>query len=146
MCISNEAEYAVRIMQGLAYRWLLLGPSPTTRTLAARYGIPPRVASRVVALLRDERLISTARGAYGGIALECDPREVSVGDVLEAVRRPVRLRPCSWPASQCPKSDSCDLRELWIDAQEAVDGVLYLTRISDLAETEAAETKWSVYW
>ncbi len=80
--ISRTSEYALRAMI-----WLLQEPalSQTTRQIAAGTRAPPDYVSKVLQALSRAKLVRSQRGLGGGFQLACDPTQVTVLDVINAV-------------------------------------------------------------
>lgn len=89
--ISRTAEYALR-----AIIWLIQEParSQTTRQIAECTQAPPDYVSKVLQALARAKLVRSQRGWGGGFQLACDPAQVSVLDVINAVDPLERIHVC----------------------------------------------------
>lgn len=89
--ISRTAEYALR-----AIIWLIQEParSQTTRQIAAGTKAPPDYVSKVLQALARANVVRSRRGLGGGFYLACDPAQVSVLDVINAVDPLERIHTC----------------------------------------------------
>jgi Rrf2 family protein len=95
--------------------------------------------SRINTQLVNARLITTWRGARGGVALTRPPSEISVYDVLTAVEGPVRLAGCIDDPDCCPFSNTCPLHRFWIQTEHVLIDQLKSTSLQDLIEDESKE-------
>jgi Rrf2 family protein len=127
--ITNKAEYALLILLDL----LLLPPGAvtSTREVAARRGLPPKLVPHLVSLLRSAGWIETSRGPGGGLSLSdrAGAGALSVGQVLRAVGEYPRVKECG----ACPRVPACPLKDTWTQARSVLDDILSRTRLSDLA-------------
>jgi Rrf2 family protein len=89
--ISRTAEYALR-----AIVWLIQEParSQTTRQIAGGTQAPADYVSKVLQALARANLVRSQRGLGGGFQLACDPAQVSVLDVINAVDPLERIHVC----------------------------------------------------
>ncbi|NKB81628.1 MAG: Rrf2 family transcriptional regulator [Nitrospirales bacterium] len=64
------------------------------KVIARRQGIPLRFIEHVLHALKRAGLIQSLRGAQGGYMLNRDPQQLSLADVVEAMRNtPIQLQP-----------------------------------------------------
>jgi len=95
--------------------------------------------SRINTQLVNARLITTWRGARGGVALTRPPSEISVYDVLTAVEGPIRLAGCIDDPDCCPFSGTCPLHSFWVQTEHVLIDQLKGTSLQDLIAHEEAE-------
>src|SRR5687767_15724632 len=88
MRFSQRTEYALRALVELGSHGPDNGLLPC-REIADRQKIPERFCEQVVGDLRRAGLITSQRGAAGGVRLARDAKDVTVSDVVEAVEGPV---------------------------------------------------------
>ncbi len=132
--ITNQADYALRAMLYLAR--LGYGKRAPSNVIAEEMSMSRIFLSRINTQLVNARLISTWRGARGGVALTRPPSEISVYDVLTAVEGPIRLAACIDDPECCPFSDTCPLHGFWIQTQEVFVNQLKGTSLQDLIANE----------
>ncbi len=132
--ITNQADYALRAMLYLAR--LGFGKRAPSNVIAEEMNMSRIFLSRINTQLVNARLISTWRGARGGIALTRPPSEISVYDVLTAVDGPIRLVGCLEDPDCCPFSDTCPLHKFWIRTEEVLTNQLKSTSLQDLIADE----------
>lgn len=102
--ITNQADYALRAMLYLAR--LGYGKKAPSNVIAEEMNMSRIFLSRINTQLVNARLITTWRGARGGIALTRPASEISVYDVLTAVDGPIRLVGCIEDPDTCCFSET----------------------------------------
>lgn len=115
MQITRQADYALRAVQYLAR--LELNQRAATSQIAEIQNIPPSFLAKIISQLSVAGLISTSRGARGGVALARKPEEISLLEVVEAIDGPIALNECTLNRSVCQFGQDCVLRPVWCAAQ-----------------------------
>ncbi|MCD6356586.1 MAG: Rrf2 family transcriptional regulator [Anaerolineaceae bacterium] len=116
MQITRQADYALRAVIYLSR--LRENEKAATSSIAADQKISPSFLAKIVSQLSIAGLITTSRGAHGGISLARQPDEISILDVIEAIDGPVFLNECTSDSNSCPFLDSCPLKETWRNVQD----------------------------
>jgi Rrf2 family protein len=131
---SAKTDYALRAMMDLACH-------PTERTtlpaIAERQGIPRKFLPAVLQALTQAQLIRTIRGYGGGVELACDPRDITVRQIIESVEGPQQLYDCDSRGQDCMRKGNCQLRLLLERAGDAMLSVLEGTTLADLSSADA---------
>jgi len=131
MQLTRAADYGVRVMIHLA------GLQPGTRTslpaMAEAIEVPEHFLSKVLQMLCRRGLIQSHRGSGGGFELAVDARTVSLLDVVEALEGPIQLNACLGEFGACGRKSWCPAHKVWVEAQEALVGVLRRASIANLA-------------
>ena len=135
--ITNQADYALRAMLYLAR--LGYGKRAPSNVIAEEMSMSRIFLSRINTQLVNARLITTWRGAHGGVSLTRPPSEISVYDVLTAVDGPIRLVGCIEDPDCCPFSNKCPLRIFWVQTEQVLTNQLKSTSLQDLIADENAE-------
>ena len=135
--ITNQADYALRAVLYLAR--LGFGKRAPSNVIAEEMNMSRIFLSRINTQLVNARLISTWRGARGGVALTRPPSEISIYDVLTAVDGPIRLVGCLEDPDCCPFSGTCPLHKFWIRTEEVLTNQLKSTSLQDLIADEGTE-------
>ncbi len=115
MQITRQADYAVRAMVYLAQQ---LDKPIATGTIAKEKSIPPSFLAKIVSQLSVAGLLSTSRGAHGGVRLAKPAEDISLLDVVEAIDGPILLNDCVGESNVCEFDDDCPLKPVWCDAQK----------------------------
>lgn len=118
MQITRQADYAIRAVNHLSnlYAANPKGNVPT-RKIAEEQSIPPSFLAKIISQLSIAQLITTSRGASGGVTLKKNPKEISLLDVVEAIDGPILLNDCVANANLCSMESDCPLKPIWGEAQ-----------------------------
>ena len=138
MEISRRTDYGVRVILDLAA--LPAGGRASTREIASRQNIPSPFLAKIVSQLSLSGLITTYRGAGGGVQLARPPEAITLLEVIEALDGPVRLSRCSISPGLCPRDGYCPVHGIWIRAQADLTGLLERTTFDELAHTTRVKT------
>jgi len=135
--ISKVEEHGVRLVMRLAAHDGRL----TVSELAAGENLPETTVAKVLLPLRRAGLVHAERGRNGGYSLAARPREISVGEVLDALGDPLfRGRFCEGADPRadfsCPHEDGCGLRSVWRHIETMIMRVLSGTTLADLLHGE----------
>lgn len=127
MELSRSTQFALRAVLDLATE----GPG-TTSEIAARRGIPPAQAGKIVQQLVRGGIVRTARGARGGVWLARPADRITLRDVVEAIEGPLSISRCLiW--NDCPCDQPCPVRSALGRIQHDVDRLLQSVTLEDLA-------------
>jgi Rrf2 family protein len=133
MRITAKGEYAAKAVLHLA---LLYPEVITIQEIARRHRIPLKYLEHILLELKRGGLLESRRGVRGGYTLARDPAKISVGEVLRIVDGDFSESSCSENEESrgyvCPESDSCGLKQVWEDVQDAVEKILFATTFDDV--------------
>lgn len=115
MDITRHSDYACRILRA-AYN--ADGECISVTEIAKEEDIPYSFARSIQHDLVKHGLVKTVRGVHGGVILNCDPKEVTLRDVLEAVQGPISMAVCSNDPDYCEKSGGCAFHKAWSGADK----------------------------
>lgn len=125
---SQTVEYALR-----AAVWLGYQPDQplTTQQLAQATQVPAGYLSKVLQSLGRAGLVRSQRGVHGGFTLACDPQELTVLAVVNAVDPIERIRHC--PLGLKAHADRlCPLHERLDGVLAQIEEVFGQTTIAEL--------------
>lgn len=89
--ISQTVEYALRAVVYLADQ---APEARTTRQIAKITKVPAPYLSKVLQCLRRAEMVHSRRGVGGGVSLACDPAELTILQVVNAVEPMQRITQC----------------------------------------------------
>ena len=135
MEISRRTDYGVRVILDLAT--LPNEHRVSTQEIADRQNIPSPFLAKIISQLSLAGLVTTYRGAGGGVSLACPPAQISLLQVIEALEGPIRLNRCVIQPDACPENDHCPVHGIWAKAQAELTSLLDITTFDSLAETAA---------
>jgi Rrf2 family protein len=130
MEISRRTDYGVRVILDLAT--LPERERSSTQEIAERQNIPSPFLAKIISQLALSGLVSTYRGAGGGVKLARPPAEISLLEVIEALEGPIRLNRCLIQPGACPRDQDCPVHDVWATAQAQLSNLLEGTTFDDL--------------
>ena len=137
MEISRRTDYGVRVILDLAY--LPVDGRAATEDIATRQRVPGPFLAKIISQLCLAGLVTTYRGAGGGVALARPASEISLLQVIEALDGPVRLNRCLIQPQACPRDRSCPVHDIFARAQADLVSVLGQARFDELVEAGKAK-------
>jgi Rrf2 family protein len=136
LTISRQSDYACRVVLHLAM--LPPGERVTAQDIAKRRLIPRAFVRRVITQLASAGLITTTRGANGGLALARPASEINLLQVVEAIEGPLALNACVTNPHECPLMQVCSVHEAWVGAHESLTAELSRSTFDKLAKRGTA--------
>jgi Rrf2 family protein len=143
MRVTTRTRYAIRALYHLAFH--RSGQATQAKEIAEVQKIPLRFLEQILQDLRRARVIEARRGPRGGYALARPPAEISMADVLRAVRGPLEeLLGVEDPDDGA--SGSNDVPALvWGEVGSRLIGVLEQSTLADfIARAEASGVRRAV--
>jgi Rrf2 family protein len=141
MKISSQEEYGLRCLLRLA--GAQEGHSLTIPEIAASEGLSSPYVAKLLAVLRQARLIESVRGRAGGYRLARPPAEITLGTVMMALGEPLYDDPgyCQRHAGtetegNCVHHTGCTLRALWVTLEQWMRHTFDQITLADLLQTE----------
>ena len=131
LAITSKSPYAVRALTELA-RSGGAGPVPIAE-IAKRRDIPVQFLEGLFGTLRRAGILHSQRGVKGGYSFARPPEEVTVLEVVEALEG--RLG-----------ADAATSGDLWVEAVEAVRGVLGGVTIAEVVQREDRAAGAAMYY
>lgn len=116
MKITQEADYALRMICLLAKQSAAGNPTVGAATLAEGVAVPTRFGLKILNKLSQTGLVKTSRGAAGGYSLNTDPATLTVRQVIEAIDGPIEINRCLSETHIClnnPNKDCCRLHHVF---------------------------------
>lgn len=116
MKITQEADYALRMMCLLTKQSAAGVPTVGAATLAEGVAVPTRFGLKILHKLSEAELVKTSRGATGGYSLNAAPATITVRRVIEAIDGPIEINRCLSETHQClnnPNKDCCRLHHVF---------------------------------
>ncbi|MCL2827054.1 MAG: Rrf2 family transcriptional regulator, partial [Eggerthellaceae bacterium] len=129
MDITRRSDYACRILRA-AYKGG--GDYVSVADISEVEDIPYAFARSIQHDLVKSGLVKTTRGAHGGLALNCDPADVTLLDVLESIQGPVSVAICSSDPEYCEKRPECEYNCVWHGADKLLNDFFAAITLADL--------------
>jgi len=125
--LTKKGKYGLKAMAHLAQ--FPPGRPVPVLDIALAEQIPKKFLDAILCELRNSGFVNSRMGKGGGYTLAREAHEISVGDIIRAIDGPLapiacasrtRYRPCE----DCVDEQSCAVRRLMQDAQNALSCVL----------------------
>lgn len=129
--IARHTDYAARIVLHLAC--LEEGARVPIAEIAQRRLLPTPFVRRVIGRLVTAGIVTTVRGAGGGVVLARPPAEISLLDVVRAMEGGIVLNACVDTPHSCPLATLCPVQAAWTDATRALEANLSAVRFDTLS-------------
>lgn len=131
--ISKLADYSTVIMVCLAKAQSLLNVTEIVQMT----GVSKPTVSKLVKRLVQSKLLVSEQGAKGGYRLACEPTEIALSDIINAIEQRTGLTECAEHKSQCALQLRCQISQHWKLIDKAIDGVLNHVKLSELVRPSA---------
>ncbi len=134
--LGKLTDYGVGLMTRMAQD----GAAGLTnaRDLSGRTGMPLPTVSKILKLLCQAGLLESRRGVGGGYALARDPRQITLGDMVDALEGPVALTECVGDGDcNCAYLADCGLQQQWNGINRRLQETLNSVTLAEMA-AEAA--------
>jgi len=133
--LSNLADYAVVVMCQMA---VSDEARPSAANIAAATAIPLPTVAKLMGTLSRAGLLVSYRGISGGFCLARPAKEISVGEIVEAVDGPIALTHCTDPApGQCSREGICTIKPHWQIINRTIRDALSTVYLADLVQGTA---------
>jgi Rrf2 family protein len=134
--LTSKGKYALRAAVYLARRHREEGWSLALDIAEAEI-IPKRFLEAILVELRDNAIVESRRGRYGGYRLALAPDRIAAGDIIRIIDGPLALTPCTSrtrfaPCTDCGDPATCALRPVLQAARDAIAAVLDGHSLADL--------------
>ena len=126
--ISRSVEYALRAVICLAVNQ---HKELTVNEIAKMVHVPPSYLSKILQSLAKKKIVTSRRGKLGGFALACQPSELTILNIINAVDPLKRIETC-FLESQKEETDLCALQICVNDVISTVEAKFNNVRIADL--------------
>ena len=134
MKVSMKVDYGVRALIDLAQHYNE-GPIQTAE-IAHRQDVPEPYLDQLLTTLRKSGLIHSRRGPQGGHTLAREPRQITLGTVINTLEGSIHTIDCLDGTFECSLAGSCSQQEIWRDIDAITQNVLDSTSIDDLASRQ----------
>jgi Rrf2 family nitric oxide-sensitive transcriptional repressor len=135
MQLDKFTDYALRILITLAVRAPARVP---TSQIALLYNLSEHHLSKVATQLVAEGFATSERGRTGGLTLGRSADQISIGDVVRAMKRNDPVVECFGTNKSCLILPACGLRGPLAQAQEAFFATLDGYTLADVVQPRSA--------
>lgn len=130
--IKRNTDYALRALVYMAEEG---GEKPyPMNKIANATGTPESFLRKLVQKLDAAGVVTTKRGAAGGVSLRKRPETISVFEVVEAVQGPVAINKCFVSNRECADREACVIRRNLGDIQDDIVELFKNATVGKLAQ------------
>jgi Rrf2 family cysteine metabolism transcriptional repressor len=138
MKLSTRTRYGMRAMIELAQHE---GKRPLQlKAIADRQDISVKYLEQLMSLLRSAGFVRSVRGSKGGYILARAAGEIKLSEVFRCLEGPVTTAECVEDEDYCKRSADCVAREIWMEVEAAIQGVLSSMTLADVVNKAKAHT------
>ena len=139
--LSMKAKYALKALIFMAQNESS-GTAVPSKQIAEAETIPQKFLDNILQELRQNGVVDSKRGIFGGYVLSKHPRDIFLGDIIRIIDGPLApIRCASLTAYQkcddCPDEKACHLRRLMLDVRNAMSAILDGRCLEDLVTDPA---------
>ena len=132
MKLSTRTRYGIRAILELAENYRQ-GPLQL-KIVAQHQDISVKYLEQIIAMLKSGGFVRSIRGAKGGYILAKAPNQIKLSDVFDCLEGRVTTVECIENEDYCVRVAECIARQLWIQLDRAVKGVLEAITLQDLVD------------
>ena len=137
MKLSTRSRYGLRAMYDLAVNQA--GPV-SLKSIATRQSISEAYLEQLFASLKRAKLVKSSRGAAGGYELMKESKDISVGEILNALEGSTCITDCVG-GYNCENACSCPSHPVFAKVQKALDKVLSEISLADMVNADPIVSK-----
>jgi len=138
MRLSTKARYAVMAMVDIAgHGDSYQKQEPVSLSaIAGRQDLPLAYLEQLFHKLKNAKLVTSSRGAFGGYVLNRAPTEISIFDIISVVDLPLKATRCDAETFKGCQStgERCLTHDLWDEMTIVVQSFLKQISLSDVCE------------
>ncbi len=138
MKLSKKGEYALRSLISLGIAAEVGRKLVQVSELADNEQLPVKFLEHIMQSLKEEGLVTSVRGKFGGYRLAKPAREIPIGQVVRHIDGPLAPIGCvsqtAYTPCTCPDETHCGLRMLMLDVRNAIANILDRYTLADVVE------------
>jgi len=109
------------------------------KIIAQRQDISAKYLEQLMVVLKSAGFVRSIRGAKGGYVLAKTPNQIILSDVFHCLEGPVTTVECVENEDYCRRAPDCVARQVWIQVQEAIEGVLQSITLQDVVDKDKGD-------
>jgi len=131
--LSTRTRYGIRAILEVAANYGL-GPIQI-KVIAERQDISAKYLEQLMTMLKSGGFVRSIRGSKGGYLLAKPPNEITLSEVFIALEGPSAITvECVDNEDYCVRAVDCVARQIWIQVQKAIEGVLQAVTLQDMVD------------
>ncbi|MFC1624802.1 RrF2 family transcriptional regulator [Patescibacteria group bacterium] len=124
---STKTRYGFELMTALAKQYNKKNLSLSS--ISKDRGLPVKYLEQIASMLKEAKLIESKMGRLGGYFLLKPPEKITLNQILEALKEPVKSGTCDG----CPSVSLCGgQKEVWGEVGNSVRQTMNETTLKDL--------------
>jgi Rrf2 family cysteine metabolism transcriptional repressor len=139
MMISTKGRYASRLMLDIAIN--SNGDPVSLKDIAKRQQISEKYLEQIISVLNKAGMVRSIRGAQGGYVLTREPKNYTIGQILEVTEGSMVPVECLRKGSEeCEKRKACTTVKVWEKIDNAISGVIDNITLEDMKNWSLEDT------
>ncbi len=136
MRLSTKTRYGLRILLQIALDCEgKRNSSVKGKTIAEKQDISEAYLEQIMIPLKSEGFVKTVRGCHGGYALNREPSQVSVLDLIELFEGRIQLVKCvGGEEGDCPRMEICPTSGVWNKFSEEIRALAAKISLQSIVE------------
>lgn len=137
--LSKKTKYAIKAL-------VILGknadkPPMQISKIAELEHIPKKFLEQILLDMRNAGFLYSKKGAGGGYALNKDPKEIFLVQIMRITDGPIAMLPCAslnfyHKCDECHQETTCGIRDVFVEVRDASLKILTETSIADVIARE----------
>ena len=129
--ISTKGRYASRLMLDIAINGN--GEPVSLKDIAKRQEISEKYLEQIISILNKAGMVQSIRGAQGGYILTREPKDYTVGQILEVTEGSLVPVDCLKKGTkECDKKQICTTVKVWKKIDDAISDVVDKITLEDM--------------
>jgi Rrf2 family protein len=137
--LSKSGTHAVRALVVLAE--LPKGTNAGAASIAERIQAPRNYLGKILQQLSREGLVISQKGLGGGFRLACEPKDISLLEIVDPIEQIDRWSGCILGRDACSEDNPCAIHSGWKAVKDAYMALLGDTTLADLVVQQRTEDK-----
>ena len=138
MKLSTRTRYGMRAVIELAQHE---GNRPLQlKAIAERQDISVKYLEQLMSMLRSAGFVRSVRGSKGGYILARPPEQITLSEIFRSLEGPVTTAECTEDPEYCERSADCAAQEVWVQVEQAIEGVLSGITLADMVRKTQEQT------
>lgn len=136
--LSMKAKYAIRAMMVLAGNE---GKTMQSKAIAKAADAPMKFLEAILLELKNDGLVASKRGIFGGYYLNKPPQDIMLGDVIRHIDGMLAPIHCASLTSyqkcdDCVDENRCAIRHAMLEVRNAISKVLDNKTLAEMVKTQ----------
>jgi len=130
MKLNNTSQYAIRIVTFIVQNGSK--NKYNAKDISEKLSIPYKYLTKIMTQLVEANIIVSTRGREGGYSIEKELSQITIGDILEAVKESLHQKECLLGNGPCDERKKCVLHDKWTSPKRAISDMFRNTTLEDV--------------